>query len=287
LFKSLKQRVEELSREIALLKAERDRFNFEAREWAEKRDSAHEQIRKLRTEIFSLKEKRDELNEKVRELKSLREQAKREREEKHTQILKLKEKMRSIMEKKPSRDKHSLKEEIESLEWKIQTTPLTLKEEKLLVDQVRILEAQLLTHKQIQRLRDNLIELQTEEEAIEVKVKAYHEKLSEFAEQSQKFHQRMVEVLDKVRAFQAEADDMHQKYMEVKKQAQGFHKKYIELLHQVRSLKQEFRKAEEERQAKRQLELRKELQGRALEKLKRGEKLTWEEFKILVEQGIS
>jgi len=39
-------------------------------------------------------------------------------------------------------------------------------------------------------------------------------------------------------------------------------------------------------EAKRQLELRKELEERALEKLKRGEKLTWQEFKVLADKGI-
>jgi len=44
---------------------------------------------------------------------------------------------------------------------------------------------------------------------------------------------------------------------------------------------------EEEREKKKNEEvLRKKLEKRAREKLKRGEKLTWEEFQILAEKGI-
>jgi uncharacterized coiled-coil DUF342 family protein len=41
---------------------------------------------------------------------------------------------------------------------------------------------------------------------------------------------------------------------------------------------------EEKKQVKRQRELRKDLMEKASEKLKQGEKLSWEEFKILTEK---
>ncbi|UCD26072.1 MAG: hypothetical protein JSV75_03970, partial [Candidatus Bathyarchaeota archaeon] len=58
-----------------------------------------------------------------------------------------------------------------------------------------------------------------------------------------------------------------------------------ELLHRIETLKKEFHEAEEKIQAERQSKLRKELEKKALEKLKSGKKLTWEEFKILAEKG--
>ncbi|MDH5636311.1 MAG: hypothetical protein OEY47_06580, partial [Candidatus Bathyarchaeota archaeon] len=57
-----------------------------------------------------------------------------------------------------------------------------------------------------------------------------------------------------------------------------------ELLDKIKTFEKELQEAEEKKQAKRQRELCKELEERALEKLKRGEKLTWEEFKILAEK---
>ena len=60
----------------------------------------------------------------------------------------------------------------------------------------------------------------------------------------------------------------------------------MELMQQIKSLKQEIQQKEKEQQTKRQEQLREEAAKKALEKMKRGEKLTWEEFKILSEQGI-
>jgi len=284
LSESLGQRIGKLNQELASLKEERDKLNLEAKKWAEKRNSIHEQIRELRTEAASLKEKRDVLNEKVRELKSLREQAKTKRKEKRAQILKLNEKIRSLTERKPSQSMHSIQREIEKIEWKIQTTSLPVKEEETLISQVRQLEARLSVYKRIEKSKEKLMVLRTEEKALETEAKTCHEKLSELAEQSQKFHEEMLENLNKARSLKVEADSAHQKHVEIKQQAQNLHQKCAELLDKIKTFEKELQEAEEKKQAKRQRELRKELEERALEKLKHGEKLTWEEFKILAEK---
>jgi len=280
----LEQRIEELDRRLAALKEELHRLNLEARPWAEKRDSIHEKIKVLRTKVADLKEKRDELNKRVQELKNLREQAKGDRSEKHNQILNLKEKLRGLEEKKPIRSAHDVESEIERLEWKIQTTSLPVREEEMLIDQVRTLETQLLKHKKIRELEEGLLELRAEEKALETKAKLHHEKLSELAKQSQGFHEEMTKILSQIHDLRAQADSAHQKYVEIKQQAQPLRQERDEFLRQVESLKQKLRQAEEKKQFKRQRELRKELVDKALEKLKRGEKLSWEEFKVLSEQ---
>lgn len=275
---SLEQRITELNRELAVLKEKLDKLNLEARKWAEERNVIHEQIKKLQKEASGLKGKRDEINEMVRKLKGLREKAREERKEKHAQILSLKKELRNIMKKRPLKDMNEIKREIETLEWKIQTTSLMLNEEKSLVERVRPLEAQLLIHRQIQKLKEDIFELQMEKEKLEAKAKLHHEKLSKLAEQSQKFHETRLEVLKRIGDFKVEADIAHQKYVWTKQQAKDLRRKYVKILHQIEALKQKLRQAEEKKQAERQLELRKELEERALKKLRRGEKLTLEEF---------
>ena len=214
----------------------------------------------------------------------MREQAVTERRKKHTQILKLKEKLKRLAEKKPFRNMRDVENEIERLEWNIQTTSLPVHEEKMLIDQVRALETQLSTHKKIRELEEGLLELRAKEKALETNAKLHHERLSELAEQSQGFHEKMTETLGEVHVLQAKADEAHQKYVEIKQQARDLHQERVKFLRQAKSLKQELRQAEEEKQLKRQRELHKELVEKALEKLKRGEKLSWEEFKVLTEQ---
>jgi len=279
------QRIEELNRQLTALKEQRVQINNEARIWAEKRNAIHEQIKTLRAEAKGLGEKRDAINQKVLELKSLREQSRSQQKEKRVEISKTKEKMRVLLEKKPSRGLSAIQRDIEGLEWKIQTTPLSIKEEKVLVDQVRILENKRLIHKQLQELKDTLVTLQTEERALATRANLSHERLAELAEQSQKFHEQMIDLLTKAQNLKAGADTAHQKYVELRQKVNEIHRKHIELLHQINSLKQEIQKKDEEQQAKREQELREKAVEKAHEKVRRGEKLTWQEFKLLAEQG--
>jgi uncharacterized coiled-coil DUF342 family protein len=284
LSESLEKIIGKLNQELASVREERDRLNLEAKEWAKKRDFIHDQIKKLRTEAGRLKEERDILNKKVHELKSLREQAKLKREEKRAQLLKLKGNIEGLVERKPSRRMSNIQKELEKIEWKIQTTSLQLKEEELLIDQVRQLEAQLSVYKRIGKSKEKLMVLRTEENALDTEVRTCHEKMSELAEQSQEFHEEMLENLNEARNLEPEADSAHQKYLEIKQQAQNLHQKYVELLDKVKASEKERQEAEEEKQAKYQHELLNQLEERAIKKLKRGEKLTWEEFKILAEK---
>ncbi len=282
---SIRKKIEELSLELAPIKTERDKLNSEAKSWAKKRNSVHDQIRKLRTEANGIREKRDALNQKVKELKNLREQAKAKRKEKHNQILELREKMRTLLEKKPSQNLRAIQKDIESLEWKIQTTPFPVKQEEEIISEVRRLEIQRSILKQLQELKNTLIELQTEEKALATEAKSHHDKLSELAEQSQKLHEQRLEILNQIPNLKVEADNAHQKYVETSQKADGLHQRYIELLQKINDARQKQRRVEEAKQAKRQKQLLEEARKRALEKMKRGEKLTWEEFKLLAEQG--
>jgi len=285
LSESTTQKIEELKRQLAALKQERDQLNNEARSWAEKRNAIHQQIKTLGAEAKSLKEKRDATNQKVQELKGLREQTRNEQKEKRAQISKTKERMRVLQEKKPHCALSDIQKAIEEFEWKIQTTPLSVKEEKVLVDQVRILENQRVTHKQLKELKDALVELQTEEKALATKAKLHHERLIELADQGQRCHEQMLGLLTKSQDLRAEADAAHQKYVELRQKSNEIHQSYVEFLQRVKLLEQEIQKRDAEKQAVRQQELCVEATKKAQEKMRRGEKLTWEEFKLLIEQG--
>lgn len=274
----------QLSLELASIKAKRDRLNNEATDWAEKRDSFHEKIRELREKASNIKEKRDVLNQKVKELKNLREQAKAKRQENRNEIRRIREKIGNLLERKPSQNWSAIQRKIESLEWKIQTTTLTIEQEEELISQVRRLEIQQMILKRFQELKDRLIEAQAEEGARATEAKSHHEKLSELAEKSQKLHEQRLEILDHVKDLRVEADHTHQKYVETQRKAKEIHQRFEELSQRINDLRQKQRSQEEAKQAKRQKQLLEETRKRALKKMKHGEKLTWEEFKLLMEK---
>jgi len=278
---STTDKVEELNQQAAALKQERDKLNDEAKEWAQKRDKTHEQIRMLREEAKELKAKRDEINQKVKELKNLREQARNQQKEKRIQATRVKEKIQSFIGKKPIRGAAEIQKEIDRLDWEIQTTSMPVNEEKALVDKVRVLETQRATLKQWQDLRNTLSELQTHEKASAIQAKQHHEELTKLAEQGQEYHRQMLELVGKIAGLRPEADAAHSTFVELRQKANDVHQTLVKTLQQIDALKKERQKVEAEKLGEKQQRFKEEATLKAQEKMKRGEKLSWEEFKLL------
>ena len=283
---STKNKIEALNQELTPTKEERNKLNLEAKKWAEKRNSLNEKVRNLRKDADTIKEKRDAINKQVQELKNLRDQVNTKGKEKRDKISELQEKIRVLNEKRPDGNLRQVAREIEEIDWKIQTNSLPVKEEDDLVNQIRQLETQLVVQKRIKKVKDKLFEMQTEQRGFGTEAKTIHEKLSELAEQSQKHHLQMVGILEKAHELQAEANEAHQKHVETRQQAQQQHEKCVELIEKIKAIEQELKETADKKQAERQGELQKELEERALTKLKRGEKLSWEEFQFLAEKGL-
>jgi phosphoserine phosphatase len=177
-----------------------------------------------------------------------------------------------------------LEKRIQGLEWKIQTSSLSLQEEKELVEQVRVLETQRVSMKKLRDLGDSLTELQTETKALGTQAKLRHDELSEIANQSQKFHKQIIDLSSKIKSLRQSADEAHQKYIEYRQQADHIHKKYVGTQQQIRALKEDQERKEKQRHAEKEQALRIETTAKIREKMKRGERLTLEEFKLLSEQ---
>ena len=283
-----KNRIENLNQELIPIKEERNALNLEAKKWVEKRNTLNEKVKELRTEANSLKEKRDEINKQVQELKNMRDQISEKGKEKRGLISELQEKIENMNETKPThtKDLRRVEKEIKELDWKIQTNSLPVKEEHEIINQIRELETQLVVQKRIKKVKDQLYELRSEQRGFGSEAKTIHDKLSELADQSQKYHVQMVGLLEKARELQAQSNEAHQKYVEARQQAQQKHERCVELIKEIKEIQESLKETADKKQAERKDELQKELEERALAKLKSGEKLLWEEFQYLAEKGL-
>jgi len=213
------QKIRELDQRLSTLREQRDKLNIEASEWADERDKLNQQIKNLRTEMLELKNERNKLNEKVKELKQLREQARGEIRKKIEEIKEIDQEIKALYEKKPSRSPQILQRELESLEWKIQTTSLSLQEEKELVELVEGLEVQLNVYRKIEQLNDKMLELKTEIKALETRRKLRHEKLTETAQKSQEIHEKMLGKIEKAQKDKMKANGLHKNFLDARERA--------------------------------------------------------------------
>jgi uncharacterized coiled-coil DUF342 family protein len=283
---SKRQQIEESNEKLSLLREQTDKLEAEASELAERRDKLNERFKKLREETTELKLERDKANEKVRELKLKRDEAKAAIHQRIEELKDIRQEIKNLADKKPSKPLQFLQEQFDSIEWKIQTTSLSLEEEKELVEQVRQTETQLKVYRKLALLKQKSLELQTEIKTLQAEGKTCHEALTEIAQKSQECHQKMLAKIEESKKIKIEADSLHKTFVQTREKTRPLQEQIAYTLNKMRQLKGEIR--EEQQKEKKQSEetIRNELEKQAREKLKRGQKLTWEEFQLLAEKGI-
>ena len=239
----------------------------------------------MRLEVKGFRGKRDELNAEIQFLKTMKEERRGKRADAIEQLKGQRLKIKVMSTTKETRSSKSLEDKIAEIDWMIQTESHSLEEEKKMVDQVKALEIQLQAHKKIEQLKGKIYGLSAEAQTLKEEIKTDSDKILELAEQSQKFHEKMIEGLEKAKTLKMEADENHRKYVEIREKAKACHSKFVEKLEQVKGLRAAIRLKEEEEKTRQQADLKRKVEDEALSKLKHGKKLSFDEFKILAEQG--
>jgi phosphoserine phosphatase len=281
----LERRMEDLYERLRLLRDEREKLLKEAEAWADRRDGLHEEIRGLRLRAEELRSRRDELNEEVKRLKTLRQASLERRKGIIEEIRELNRERAKADAGKPRRSRSRLEAEIERIEWRIQTEPLPLDMERKLINQVRTLEAQLELYRRAEGIRRRIADLRREAESLRAEAADYRSRIQEAAGRSQEYHTKMMMVIETIMDLQAKADEMHKRYVEFRGKAREVSSEIKRTMDEIRSVRALI-EAEEERERKRkEADLERQTEERALEKLRRGERLTFDEFKLLIEKG--
>lgn len=278
---SKQQKIEELAQKLSDLREQKEKLEAEARTAAEKRDKLNEQFKKVRVEIAELKNKRDEINTKVKELKQQRSEARVKADEKIEDAKKLRARLAHLTKEKPEGNISVLQKQIEEIDWKIQTSSLSQPEEKELVAQVKELATQLSAHKKIANAKAKHYVLQAEITAVRSRGEQSHSTLTSNAQKSQEIHQKMLEKIEESRKLKANADELHKQFIQTREKAKTFQDEIMLLIVQIKQLKGEVREDTEKTRKESEGILREKLEKSAKEKLQRGEKLTWDEFKML------
>jgi len=101
------------------------------------------------------------------------------------------------------------------------------------------------------------------------------------AQKSQTTHQKMLEKIAEAKRLKAEADSFHQVFVEERAKSKALRSEIAELTKRLRVVRGEISEEEARERRKSEEGLRQKVEGEAREKLKRGDKLTLDEFKLL------
>lgn len=273
-----------ISKQVSALREQVKNANADIRSHVEKRDKLNEKNKKLRREIRKFKNERDTLNEKVKTLKQQRYEA-RLKIRAHIEEIKVHNQKITYLKKKTSREsRRELQKEFDAIEWKIQTTSLDKEEEKMLMECVKQLETQLSIYKKIDQHVKKNSELQRELEAFEATTDAAHQKLTEIAERSQDIHAKMIAKIAEYNDIKAEADGLHCNYIQAKEHVKAIREKIEKLVEQKQKLQAAIREEDKKRKKRVEQAIKEKIGSQAKGKLERGEKLSWNEFKMLLDE---
>ena len=279
-----KSELERINKQLCTLREQHDNAKADIRWWIEKRDKLNDKFKELHQEILELKNERDEANKKVKQLKQKRDDT---RAKIKTCIDEIKAHNQAIADwkkKQPGESRRELQKEFDAIEWKIQTPPLDIQEDKRQINRVKQLETQLNVFKKIDQHVKKISELRKKIEQLKPKAGIAHKELTELAERSQNIHAKMIAKIAESKDIKAEADGFHKVYIQTKEQARS-------LLEEIKKVKEQRKKLqvcirEKEAKSKKRLEraLKKKLGSQAKDKVQRGEKLSWNEFKLLTDE---
>ena len=96
----------------------------------------------------------------------------------------------------------------------------------------------------------------------------------------------MLKKVEESTNLKAEADRLHKVFVQAREKTVPLRKEIAEALGLLGQLRSELREDEKKQKEKSEGALREKLESQAREKLRRGEKLTWEEFQLLAEKGM-
>jgi uncharacterized coiled-coil DUF342 family protein len=232
-------------------------------------------------ETQELRNERNKLNEKVQSLKQQRDQT---RDKIRTIIEELKthsQRITELKKKTPRQSHRELQKELEAIEWKIQTTPLEMQEEKRLMENVKQLETKLNIYRKIDKQVKKIAELRKELVTLEANADTAHQELTEIAKKSQELHTKMIAKISESKTIKDEADSLHGAYVQAKEQAKPLHEEVKKLTGQKKKLQDIIQEEDKKRKKNAEQALKEKLESQARDKLQRGEKLSWNEFQLL------
>ncbi|MEN3035080.1 MAG: hypothetical protein ABC537_02140 [Candidatus Methanosuratincola sp.] len=251
----------------------------------DKKNALLTKLSELQDLALNAKSERDEKNRIISEKKRIREQLHKEKAEISEKIKTLIEKKRALLESAPGSEA-SLVKRYKELTWKYQTTSLTIEEDRKLVQEITEIEKKLVHFKKVKDVDQEISSLRAKFNELKDKANAVHQEVLTLAEESKKSHDKLMaaheegaKTIDELNSVRAEMNTIWETIKESKIKLSDARTKY-----EIAKTVQLQRKAQElAERAKLLLSKRNELVARANEKLKKGERLTFEEYAALLE----
>jgi uncharacterized coiled-coil DUF342 family protein len=217
----------------------RNELNDLAKVLREERDMLNNKHKEMKESIQKIKSERDSFVVKMREHKEKRNKL---QEEAKSLINARTKKKGEVFKNLPLRVEE-LNADVQMLEYKQETIPMSSQEENDLIDKIREKKKEYKeTLKKLEKQKSIEIDISDKDRSIDEffkKADEEHEKVKHYYNESQKKHEEYIKLVNEISIIIAESNKKHEKYIEVKNEAQKNHEKAIEMKSKIISVKEE------------------------------------------------
>jgi phosphoserine phosphatase len=207
----------------------RNELNDYAKILREERDMLNAQHRDIKDEIKTLKKERDVLVDKMKHHKSLRNKLQSQAKE----LISARRKKKGEVFKNLPLRLEEIKADVQMLEYRQETVPMSTAEENDLIDTIREKQKEFKAVKiQSEHQETIMVDISDKDKAIDElfkKADEQHELVQNFYDESQDKHKQYMKLVDEVAIAIAEANKKHEQYIETRNEAQKNHEKAMEM----------------------------------------------------------
>jgi len=264
----------------------RNELNDMAKVVREERDMINDSRKDLKEKVDKVKKERDELVSKMRHHKEMRTKF---QEEAKKLIEARRKKKGEVFRNLPLRVEE-LKADVQMLEYRQETVPMTPQEENELIETIREKRKEFeRTQKQMEKQKTVEIDISDKDNAIDElfkKADEEHKLVQKYYDENQKKHEKYIKLVNELSVSIAEGNKKHEQYMELRTEAQKVHDKAFEMRSKIIAIKGERRKRWDEakkaikdqniraRKAVMDKEKLEKIADKSVDALKKGEKIT-------------
>jgi len=282
--KKLHAELEAKRQELNTLKARLNELNSEKEAWFEKKRNASNAISDLARSARDAKGKRNTFTKQVKDSKQRREELNKEFRDKLDGLKKLQQEKEAITKRLGMRiDPSRIKQEIEQMEFRIETECLPFSVEQKVMRQINDRKRLLAQSKEVSDVFDRYYALKKEVDKVRSKADEAHKKIQSKAEMSQQFHEELVESSGEIKTLRAQEEGALKKFVELKTQFNAQNDLVKVKIEEMNSIRKKLGEVDFEEKKKSRNEDEKKIaeQEKSVEeKIKKGIKITTDDLLI-------
>ena len=277
-------KLDELEAQANELRSTRNTLFDQIKKLREERDRHNKTTRANREQAIKHRTERDRINTKIQEIKQNLGPLFDSLNEKNEALYQAEKAIRDEYRGMPR--KENVQKDLQEIEWEVMTTPTSemLGREDEMLQRAAKLRKTLEGYKQIEVKEGEKKSFVADKRAAQEEIGKMREEISGLAEQSQEHHERMLLFFEQADKAKKQADDVHSRYVEKIKAVDAIKDDLNFIMPQVQALRDglkaselkisEFRKMNTQQRAD-------AMKKEAMEKMSRGEKLSFEDLRLI------